>query len=92
MSTARGDGPGSRGRDSGVKPAAERSVVELDRVGVARLEREAIEAGLRREPSRQVAPTEEHTGSDGGDAACLTAHPPPPLGPVRFASARCTPT
>jgi SAM-dependent methyltransferase len=65
VSAARGDGRGLRsgGRDSGGEGTAERSVVRLDRVDVARLEREAIEAGLRPEPTRQVAPTEEHTGS-----------------------------
>jgi SAM-dependent methyltransferase len=42
---------------------AEREVISLDRVRVHDLEREAIEAGLRVEPSREVPPTDEHAGS-----------------------------
>jgi SAM-dependent methyltransferase len=40
-----------------------REVIELDRVNVSELEREAIEAGLRPCGARQVAPTDEHAGS-----------------------------
>ena len=45
------------------RPEPERSVIELQRVSAAELEREAIEAGLRRERSRELAPTDEHVGS-----------------------------
>jgi hypothetical protein len=41
----------------------ERNVVELDRVSARDLEREAVEAGLRPEPARVVAATEDHVGS-----------------------------
>jgi SAM-dependent methyltransferase len=43
--------------------ACERDLIELDRVSAAELEREGVEAGLRVEPSRAVAPTADHTGS-----------------------------
>jgi SAM-dependent methyltransferase len=41
----------------------ERDVVELDRVGVARLQREGREAGLTAAGTRPIPATEEHTGS-----------------------------
>ena len=41
----------------------ERDVVELDRVSAAELEREGRAAGLRPEPARTVAATEDHVGS-----------------------------
>jgi SAM-dependent methyltransferase len=41
----------------------ERSVIELDRLARRTLEREARRAGLRPEPAREVAPTEDHAGS-----------------------------
>jgi SAM-dependent methyltransferase len=41
----------------------ERSVIELDRLTPRALEREARCAGLRPEPAREVAPTEDHAGS-----------------------------
>jgi len=65
LNTARGDAPSPRSQErrSGVQPAAQRSRIRLDRVGISRLEREAIEAGLRPEPTRWVPPTDEHTGS-----------------------------
>jgi SAM-dependent methyltransferase len=44
-------------------PAWERDVIELDRVSVAGLEREGIEAGLRSAGIRAIAATEEHTAS-----------------------------
>jgi SAM-dependent methyltransferase len=43
--------------------APQRDVIELDRVSVAELEREGVEAGLRAFPARELAPTEEHVGS-----------------------------
>jgi len=43
--------------------AAQRDVIELDRVTAAELEREAVEAGLKALPARELAPTEEHVGS-----------------------------
>jgi SAM-dependent methyltransferase len=41
----------------------ERSVIELDRLAWRALEREARSAGLRPEPAREIAPTEDHAGS-----------------------------
>ena len=41
----------------------ERDVVELDRLSVSQLEREARDAGLSAAGARMVAATEEHTGS-----------------------------
>jgi SAM-dependent methyltransferase len=55
-------GGGPREHRSG-EGAAERDVIELDRVSASELEREAIESGLRPEPAREVAPTEDHVGS-----------------------------
>jgi len=43
--------------------AAERNVIALDRLDVAELEREGIEAGLTPEPARAIAATAEHVGS-----------------------------
>jgi SAM-dependent methyltransferase len=40
-----------------------RDVVALDRVSAAELEREALDAGLRPERAREVAPTDDHAGS-----------------------------
>jgi SAM-dependent methyltransferase len=48
--------PGKRG-GAGV------SIIELDRLNASQLEREALEAGLRPYPAREVAPTEDHVGS-----------------------------
>ena len=53
------DREGERGRVR----VRERSVVELDRIARRALEREALAAGLRPEPARYVAPTEDHAGS-----------------------------
>ena len=61
------------------RPAVERNVIELARVSAAELEREGSEAGFRPEPALVIEPTDEHVGSAGGDAACLS--PPPPLPP-----------
>jgi SAM-dependent methyltransferase len=44
------------------RAAARRELLTLDRVGISQLEHEAERAGLRREPPRQIPPTEEHTG------------------------------
>jgi SAM-dependent methyltransferase len=41
----------------------ERNVIELDRLTGRELEREAAAVGLRAEPARTIAPTDEHTGS-----------------------------
>jgi SAM-dependent methyltransferase len=41
----------------------QRDVVELDRVGIAELQREGREAGLTAAGTRAIAPTQEHTGS-----------------------------
>ncbi len=46
-----------------VEPEIERNLVELDRVSVSELEREAIAAGLRSLPHREIAPTDDHVGS-----------------------------
>jgi len=43
--------------------APEHNVVELDRVSVARLEREAVRAGLAPAGIREIPATEEHVGS-----------------------------
>jgi len=48
---------------AGRKPIIERSMIELDRVSPHELEREGALAGLHPERQRQVAPTDEHTGS-----------------------------
>jgi SAM-dependent methyltransferase len=45
------------------RPARERDVVELDRVSVARLQREGRDAGLTAAGTRLIAATEEHTAS-----------------------------
>jgi SAM-dependent methyltransferase len=45
------------------RPACERDVVELDRVGVAQLQREGRQAGLASAGTRPIAATEEHTAS-----------------------------
>jgi SAM-dependent methyltransferase len=57
-----GDEPGGR-HFSGVEPTVERNIIELDRVSVSRLEREAIAVGLRPEPAREIPPTDDHVGS-----------------------------
>jgi SAM-dependent methyltransferase len=61
-----GDDPDTArsGEHGAIVPAAERNVIELDRVSASELEREAIEAGLRPEPAQQVAPTDEHVSSE----------------------------
>jgi len=48
---------------AGPVEAAGRSVIELDRLSPAQLQREAREVGLRPEPTRQIPASEEHTGS-----------------------------
>jgi SAM-dependent methyltransferase len=55
-------GPRSQ-RPARLERPPERNVVELDRVSAAELEREAIDAGLRPEASREVPATEDHVGS-----------------------------
>jgi SAM-dependent methyltransferase len=44
-------------------PSCERDVVELDRVGVEQLQREALQVGLASAGTRPIAATEEHTAS-----------------------------
>ncbi len=46
-----------------VEPEIERNLVELDRVSVPELEREAIAAGLQPIPHQEIAPTDDHVGS-----------------------------
>ncbi len=46
-----------------VELSRERDVIELDRLGAARLEREARAAGLRVEPAVAIAATDEHVAS-----------------------------
>ena len=58
---------------------AHAAVLRRDRARPAQprqLEREGARAGLHPSPHRAIAPTEEHVGSDGGDAACLSAASP----------------
>jgi SAM-dependent methyltransferase len=50
-------------RDGERAPGNERSVIELDRLARRALERQARSAGLRPEPAREIAPTEDHAGS-----------------------------
>jgi SAM-dependent methyltransferase len=54
---------GDGARTSAVNPTTERNVVELDRLTVSGLEREAIEAELLPLPTREIPPTEDHVGS-----------------------------
>jgi SAM-dependent methyltransferase len=42
---------------------AERNVIELDRLTVAELLAEGAQAGFRQQPTRELAPTDEHVGS-----------------------------
>jgi SAM-dependent methyltransferase len=55
------EGPGADGRDSDVD--VERDLIELDRVSVAMLRRDARAAGLRAEQVVTVEATDEHVGS-----------------------------
>jgi SAM-dependent methyltransferase len=61
--SADGAPAGADGRSAGPVQAVERSVIELDRLSPAQLQREAAEVGLRPEPTRQIPASEEHTGS-----------------------------
>ena len=54
---------GAEGGSAGYVEALGRSVIELDRLSPAQLQREASEVGLRPEPTRRVPASEEHTGS-----------------------------
>jgi len=58
-----GRAQGALGTRSADTRTAEHSVIELDRVGTAQLHREAVHAGLRPEPAREIPATDEHTGS-----------------------------
>jgi SAM-dependent methyltransferase len=53
----------AHGRDRACELLRERDAIELDRVGVARIERDARAAGLHPEPAVTVAATDEHVGS-----------------------------
>jgi SAM-dependent methyltransferase len=59
---ARGAG-GAPGRHAAAAPVPEPNVIELDHVSASELEREAIGAGLRPEPAREIPPTDDHAGS-----------------------------
>jgi SAM-dependent methyltransferase len=52
------------GGAAAIERPAHRDVIELDRVSAAQLQREAVEAGLRPCPAREVASSEEHVGSE----------------------------
>jgi SAM-dependent methyltransferase len=54
---------GAEGGAAGPVQGVERSVIELDRLSPAQLQREAGEVGLRAEQTRQIPASEEHTGS-----------------------------
>ncbi len=56
-------GPAARERARAIELLRERDAIELDRVGVARIEREGRDAGLHPEPAVAVAATDEHVGS-----------------------------
>jgi SAM-dependent methyltransferase len=56
-------GRAGRRRGPAPEPLRRREVIELDRVSASQLEREAVQAGFRRLPARQIAPTDEHVGS-----------------------------
>jgi SAM-dependent methyltransferase len=51
-------------RALGIEDSLEHDVIELDRVDAQTIEREASEVGLRPEPARHVAATEDHSGSE----------------------------
>lgn len=55
--------PGAGERDAAIEQSVQRDVIELDRLTARELEREATAVGLRAEPARTIAPTDEHTGS-----------------------------
>ena len=57
------EGDGALAGPPPVEHPCERHVVELSRVSVRELEREAIEAGLLPQPAREVARTEDYVGS-----------------------------
>ena len=59
----RRDTRGAEGGSAGYVEALGRSVIELDRLSPAQLQREASEVGLRPEPTRRIPASEEHTGS-----------------------------
>jgi len=52
-----------RHRRTDSSPAAERNLIELDRIDAAQLQREGSAAGLRPAPARHVPPTADHSGS-----------------------------
>ena len=52
-----------RHRRAGPHAAVERDLIELDRVDVAQLEREAAALGFHPEPARHIPPTADHSGS-----------------------------
>jgi SAM-dependent methyltransferase len=65
---SRAPSAGERPRETGrqephAEQSSERNLIELDRLTARELEREAAAVGLRAEPTRTIAPTDEHTGS-----------------------------
>ncbi len=52
-----------RRRRAGAQATVERDLIELDRVGVARLEQEATAFGFHPEPARHIPSTADHSGS-----------------------------
>jgi len=50
-------------KDPGIELSVQHDVIALDRVSASELEREAIAAGLRPEPTREVPSTADHVGS-----------------------------
>jgi SAM-dependent methyltransferase len=46
-----------------IEPKIERNLVELDRVSVSALDREAIAVGFQPLPHRDISPTDDHVGS-----------------------------
>jgi SAM-dependent methyltransferase len=55
--------PDGAGAPRDATAVAERNIVKLDRVTVARLQREALQAGLTPAGVREIPPTAEHVGS-----------------------------
>lgn len=56
-------GPAAREQGRARELLRERDAIELDRVGVARIERDARTAGLRPEAALTISATDEHVGS-----------------------------
>jgi SAM-dependent methyltransferase len=63
MPTARAVKGVAASADRGARAAGTRDVIELQRVSAGELEHEAMQAGLRPQPAREIEPTEDHVGS-----------------------------